>query len=84
MIATPLPPADLHEPTPTVEPPAEHFTRLWPGTPGQNSEAPLFLALMSPVRALALGVLWATSSPGRLLIGLGVVLALAAVLLIAL
>ena len=80
MTPTPLPPVDLHDPTP----PAEHFTQLWPGTPGQNSDAPFFLALMSPVRALALAVLWATSSPGRLLVGLGVVTALAAVLLIAL
>lgn len=84
MTPTPLPPADLHEPTPPAEPAAEHFTRLWPGTPGQNSDAPFFLALMSPVRALALALLWATSSPGRLLVGLGLVAALAAVLLIAL
>lgn len=83
MIATPLPPADLHDPAPDTTP-AEHFTRLWPGTPGLHSDAPFFLALMSPVRALALGVLWATSSPGRLLVGLAVLAAVAAVLLIAL
>jgi hypothetical protein len=39
---------------------------------------------MSPVRALALGVLWATSSPGRLLVGLAAVAAVVAVHLIAL
>lgn len=84
MTPTPLPPVDLHEPTPPAQPAPEHFTRLWPGTPGQNPDTPYFLAAMSPVRALALGVLWATSSPGRLLIGLGVVAAVVAVLLIAL
>lgn len=83
MTPTPLPPLDLH-PTPMPDRPAEHFTQLWPGTPGQNSDAPFFLALMSPFRALALSVLWATSSPGRLLLGLGVVAALVTVLLIAL
>jgi hypothetical protein len=81
MTPTPLPPVDLYETTP----PAEHYTRLWPTcAPDRPAEAPFFLALMSPVRALALAVLWATSSPGRLLVGLGVVAALAAVLLIAL
>lgn len=86
MTPTPLPPVDLIDPAPSVEhqPTAEHFTRLWPSTPGLPSDAPFFLALMSPVRALALGVLWATSSPGRLLIGLAVLAAAVAVLLIAL
>jgi hypothetical protein len=79
-----------HAPTlPTAAHPedrtAQHFTRLWPtSTPGRPVDAPLFLAAMSPVRALALGVLWATSSPGRLLVGLAAVAAVAAVLLIAL
>lgn len=81
---TPLPPADLREPAPTTGHPADHFARLWPSTPGLPSDAPFFLALMSPVRALALGVLWATSSPGRLLVGLAAVAAVVAVLLIAL
>lgn len=80
MTPTPLPPADLREPAPS----ADHFARLWPSTPGLPSDAPFFLALMSPVRALALGVLWATSSPGRLLVGLAAVAAVVAVLLIAL
>lgn len=77
-------PVDLHEPSQPAAP-AEHFTRLWPTTtPGLPHDAPYFLALMSPIRALALGVLWATSSPGRLAIGLTATVALAAVLLIAL
>ena len=63
---------------------AQHFTRLWPAcATGRPADAPLFLAAMSPVRALALGVLWATSSPARLLVGLAAV-AVVAVLLIAL
>jgi len=62
----------------------QHFTRLWPTcAPGRPADAALFLAAMSPVRALALGVLWATSSPARLLVGLAAV-AVVAVLLIAL
>lgn len=80
---TSLPPVDLHEPAQQIDHPAEHFTRLWPATPGMHTDAPFFLALMSPFRALALGVLWATSSPGRFLIGLAAALALVAVLLIA-
>lgn len=83
MTPTPFPPVDLHEPARPVDHPTEHFTRLWPATPGMHTDAPFFLTLMSPVRALALGVLWATSSPGRFLIGLAAALALVAVLLIA-
>ena len=56
-----------------------HFTRLWPAAEGRAPEAPLFLAAVSPLRLLALAVLWATSSPGRFLCGLAVVVALAAV-----
>jgi hypothetical protein len=64
---------------------SEHFTRLWPTcAPGRPADAPFFLAAVSPLRVLALAVLWATSSPGRLLVGLAVVAVLVAVLLIAL
>ena len=84
MTPTPLPPVDLHEPLPSIDHTAEHFTQLWPTPPGRPADAPYFLALMSPIRGLALGVLWATSSPGRLAIGLTATVALAAVLLIAL
>jgi hypothetical protein len=82
MTPTPLPALDLHEPTPAPRP-AEHYTQLWPTPAGQPANAPLFLLAVSPLRLLALGTLWATSSPGRFLISV-VALALAAVLLIAL
>lgn len=62
----------------------EHFTQLWPTAPGSPAEAPLFLAVVSPLRAASLAVLWATSSPGRFVVGLGVVLALVAVLVVVL
>ena len=58
---------------------SQHFTRLWPKADGRPAEAPLFLAAVSPLRLLALSVLWATSSRGRLLCGLAAVLAVAAV-----
>jgi hypothetical protein len=61
---------------------SEHFARLWPTEAGRPAEAPLFLAAMSPLRALALAVLWATSSPGRLLVGLAAVAALVAVVVV--
>ena len=68
----------------TVDRPAEHFTRLWPTAAGRPADAPFFLALMSPARALALGLLWATSSPGRFVSIAAAVLVLVAVALIAL
>jgi hypothetical protein len=61
-----------------------HFTQLWPTATGRPAEAPLFLAAVSPLRAAALAVLWATSSPGRFVAVLGAVLALVAVLVVAL
>lgn len=57
----------------------QHFTRLWPAAEGRPADAALFLAAVSPLRLLALAVLWATSSPGRFLCGLAAVLALVAV-----
>ena len=62
----------------------EHFTQLWPAATGRPAEAPFFLAAVSPLRAAALAVLWATSSPGRFVVGLGAVLALVAVLVVVL
>ena len=55
--------------------PADHFTRLWPTRPDHRPDAPLFLAAMLPLRLAALAVLWLTSSPGRFVVALGLVLA---------
>ena len=81
----------MTHPTPTLpapvsgdQRPAEHFTRLWPTAPGRPADAPFFLIAVSPVRLLALGLLWATFSPGRFLIGVAAVLALVTVALIVL
>ena len=63
---------------------AEHFSRFWPVEPGVAADAPLFLLAVSPLRALALAVLWATSSPGRAVVGLAVLAVLTAVVLIVL
>jgi hypothetical protein len=57
--------------------PADHYTRPWPG-PAGGPDA-LFRVAVLPVRLLALGVLWATSSRTRVLVAavlLGAVLAL--------
>jgi hypothetical protein len=71
--------------TAPVDDHCEHFTRLWPtSAPGRPADAPLFLAAVSPLRLLALAVLWVTSSAGRLVIGLTAAAALAVVLLIVL
>jgi len=64
--------------------PSDHFTRLWPSSPHRPTDAPLFLAAMSPLRLAALALLWATSSPGRFVAGLAVAAALVAVLVVAL
>lgn len=46
-----------------------HFARLWPVP--QSGKAPSgFLLAMLPLRLLALGMLWATSSPRRLAVPL--------------
>lgn len=53
------------------------WTRLWPREEGVH---PTFRLVTLPIRLLSLGLLWATSTPGRLLVGIG----LAAVVAIAL
>jgi hypothetical protein len=55
--------------------PPDHFTRLWPARPGQRPDAPFFLAAVLPLRLAALALLWLTSSPGRFLAALALVLA---------
>jgi hypothetical protein len=42
-----------------------HFARLWPVPEGGNAPAGFLLAML-PLRLIALGMLWATSSPRRL------------------
>lgn len=69
---------------PDADPHGADFTRLWPTAPDSPAEAPFFLAAVSPLRAAALGVLWATSSPGRFVTVLGSVLVLLAVFVVVL
>lgn len=64
---------------PAVDRPDEHFTRLWPTEDGRPADAPLFLLAVAPFRLLALAVLWATASPGRLIVALAAALAVALV-----
>lgn len=73
-------PSTLQDETEPQDP--DHFTRFWPATPGQAAEAPLFLMLVAPARALALALLWVTSSPGRAVLGLLAVVAVTAVVLL--
>jgi hypothetical protein len=42
------------------------WTRLWPSEEGIH---PTFRLVTLPIRLLSLGLLWATSTPGRLLVG---------------
>jgi hypothetical protein len=53
---------------------SDHFTRLWPSRPDQRPDFPFFLAAMLPLRLAALALLWLTSSPGRLVAALALVL----------
>ena len=53
------------------------WARLWPSEEGVH---PSFRLVTFPIRLLSLALLWATSTPGRLLVGIG----LAAVVAIAL
>lgn len=55
---------------------AQDWTRLWPHGEGVH---PSFRLVTLPIRLVSLGLLWATSTPGRLLLGIG----LAAVVAIA-
>jgi hypothetical protein len=45
--------------------PADHFTRLWPT--GEHTDGAFLLAML-PVRLAAIALLWATSTPARLLV----------------
>jgi hypothetical protein len=66
---------DPAEPAGVKARPSDHFTRLWPARPGQRPDAPLFLAAVLPLRLAALALLWLTSSPGRFLAALALLLA---------
>ena len=55
----------------------QDWVRLWPREEGVH---PVFRLVTLPIRLLSLALLWATSTPGRLLLGIG----LAAVVAIAL
>jgi hypothetical protein len=46
-----------------------HFARLWPVPKDSNAQAGFLLAML-PLRLLALGTLWATSTPRRLAVPL--------------
>lgn len=53
--------------------PDDHFTRLWPVS-AERLDPPLFPLLVLPVRLFALGLLWATATPGRLVAAFGTLL----------
>ena len=44
------------------------WARLWPRQEGVH---PTFRLVTLPIRVLSLALLWATSTPGRLLLGIG-------------
>lgn len=50
------------------------WTRLWPREEGVH---PSFRLVTLPIRLLSLALLWATSAPGRLLLGVGLAAAVA-------
>ncbi len=62
--------------------PADHYTRLWPTRPDQPSDTPLFLAFMLPARLTAHALLWVTATPGRMVVLLAALCALAVLLLV--
>ena len=55
------------------------WVRLWPS---EDEVSPVFRLLVLPIRLLSLALLWATSTPARLLlgIGLGAVVAIAIII----
>ena len=59
----------------------QHFACLWPVPQSGNAQAGFLLAML-PLRLIALGMLWATSSPRRLAVPLGVGAGIAACLLL--
>ena len=58
-----------------------HFARLWPVPQSGNAQAGFLLAML-PLRLIALGMLWATSSPRHLAVPLVVAAAIMAYLLL--
>ena len=55
------------------------WTRLWPREEGVH---PSFRLVTLPIRLLSLILLWATSTPGRLLFGIGLAAAVAVAIII--
>jgi hypothetical protein len=55
------------------------WARLWPREEGV---APSFRLVTLPIRLLSLALLWATSTPGRLLLGVGVAAVVALAIII--
>jgi len=55
------------------------WARLWPSEEGVH---PSFRLVTLPIRLLSLALLWATSTPGRLLLGIGLAAAVAIVIII--
>jgi hypothetical protein len=55
------------------------WAQPWPGAAGVS---PLFRAVMLPIRLVALALLWATSTPGRLLFAAAVAAALSLLVLV--
>ena len=55
------------------------WTRLWPR---EEEVHPTFRLVTLPIRLLSLGLLWVTSTPGRLLVGIGLAALVAIALII--
>ena len=55
------------------------WARLWPSEEGVH---PSFRLITLPVRLLSLALLWATSVPGRLLLGIGLAAAVTIAIII--
>ena len=55
------------------------WARLWPS---EDEVSPVFRLLMLPIRLPSLALLWATSTPGRLLLGIGLAAVVALALII--
>jgi hypothetical protein len=58
---------------------AQDWTRLWPHEEGVH---PSFRLVTLPVRLLSLALLWTTSTPGRLLLGIGLVAVVAIAIIV--
>lgn len=55
------------------------WARLWPN---EDDVSPVFRLVVLPIRLLSLALLWATSTPGRLLFGIGLAAAVAIALIV--